>query len=72
MTIRNMAEAVCRDIANNQFKIIYDIPKSELECGYAPKTVMKLSSKKMNSLGWEAKVELIDMYKRMINYLINE
>ena len=70
MTIKSMAELVRRDIAHNQFNIIYDIPKSELECGYAPKTVMKLSSKKMNSLGWEAKVRLVDMYKRMINYLI--
>ena len=69
MTIKNMAELVCRELANNEFRIIYDIPKTELECGYAPKTVMKLSSKKMNELGWEANVELVDMYKRMINYL---
>lgn len=69
VTIKEMAEMVAHEIAKDSFKVVYDIPESNLTYGYAPKVVMRLSSKKMNSLGWKATVSLPDMYKRMIKSL---
>ena len=66
MTIKEMAEMVAHEIASDSFKIIYDIPESILIYGYGPKVTLRLSSVKMNSLGWSAKVPLKEMYIRMI------
>ena len=68
-TIKNMAEMVSSDIAGGTFKVVYDIPDSELKYGYAPKVKMHLSSKKINALGWQATVSLRGMYERMIEYM---
>lgn len=69
MTIRQMAEMVSSEISENGFKIIYDIPESELLYGYGQKVIMKLSSEKLNKLGWNATVPLKDMYRKLIEYL---
>lgn len=69
MTIKHMAEMVAHEVANDAFKIVYDIPESELTYGYGQKVVMRLSSEKMNKLGWKAKVPLKEMYLRMIQSL---
>lgn len=68
-TIREMAEMVANDIASGAFKVVYDIPDSDLKYGYAPKVTMKLSSKKINALGWQATVPLKEMYERTIEYI---
>ena len=70
-TIKNMAEMVSLDIAGGAFKVVYDIPDSDLKYGYAPKVKMHLSSKKINALGWQATVSLKEMYVRLLEY-INE
>ncbi len=69
MTIREMAEMVAHEIADDEFKIIYDIPESALKYGYGQKVEMKLSSEKINSLGWKAKIPLKSMYERLVNSL---
>ena len=69
-SIKEMAEMVANDIADNSFKIVYDIPKSNMKYGYAPKTRIRLSAEKMRALKWQAEINLQDMYKRMINSLI--
>lgn len=68
-TIKRMAEMVSSKIAKGRFKIKYEIPENNLLFGYAPKVIMRLSGQKMNALGWEAKVDLQEMYMRMINSL---
>ena len=37
MTIKQMAEMVAHEVADNAFKIVYDIPESELHMGMAKK-----------------------------------
>lgn len=64
-TILDMAKMVADKFSDGKSKIVLDIPK-ENSFGYAPETKLKLSSKKMNDLGWEASVRLEDMYRRMI------
>ena len=67
-TILGMAQMVCETIANNEIKVVFDIPENNI-FGYAADTKLKLSSKKLESLGWSAKTSLPEMYKRTISYL---
>lgn len=65
-TISNMAELVCNQIANDNIKVVYDIPNDVSVNGYAPDTKMKLSSDKLRELDWEPKYDLKESYKRLI------
>lgn len=65
-TIKDMAYMVVNDIANGDIKVIFDIPKSLQEYGYAPDVKMKLSSEKMKLLGWKPEIGLEESYRRMI------
>ncbi len=64
-TIAEMAEMVAKEFSNGKSKVIFDIPEGNAY-GYAPDTKMRLSAKKMKSIGWEAEVSLKEMYKRLI------
>lgn len=63
--IKDMAQLVIDIINNKKSKVVFDIPNTNL-FGYAPKTVMKLSSTKLNRLGWNANISLEEMYRRLI------
>ena len=65
-TIKEMAEMVCRDIANNKIKVIYDIPKNSSANIYASDAKMKLCSDKLKKIGWKPNYNLRDSYKRLI------
>lgn len=64
--IGDMAHMVAKEVAEGKFQVVIDIPESSLTYGYAPDVQRRLSSKKMNALGWEAEVPLKEMYIRMI------
>lgn len=64
-TIAEMAQLVATEFSEEKSKVIFDIPEGN-QYGYAPETKMKLSSKKMNELGWKATVNLKEMYARML------
>lgn len=66
ITIKDMAYMVANNIANGDIKVIFDIPESVYEYGYAPDVKMKLNSKKMRQLDWEPEVGLEESYCRMI------
>lgn len=66
ISIKEMAEVVAKNIANNEIKVVIDIPKDIESYGYAPEEKLKLSSKKMQSLGWKAEVGIEESYRRMI------
>ena len=68
MPIRDMAELVATKLADGRINIIYDIPESPLVYGYAPEARMRLSGRKLRSLGWYPEIALVDMYKRMIRF----
>lgn len=69
VSIRNMAELVAREIAQNQIQVVIDIPKDSASLGYAPPVKMWLDGAKMRSLGWEPTVGLVEAYRRMIAYM---
>lgn len=69
MTIREMAEIVTDKIAGKKIGLTYNIPKVN-QYGYAAETGLRLSGSKMKNLGWEAKINLEEMYRRMISNMI--
>lgn len=70
-TIADMAEMVATEVADKSIKVIFDISKDG-RYGYAADTHLKLSGRKLKNLGWKPEVNLKDMYKRMIDDMIEE
>ncbi|SFU84615.1 dTDP-glucose 4,6-dehydratase [Clostridium sp. DSM 8431] len=66
ISIKKMAEMVAEKIAKGDIKVVIKVPEDIASYGYAPKEKMKLSSKKIQSLGWKAEVSLEESYRRMI------
>lgn len=66
-TILGMAKTVCSEVAKDKISVVIQ-PDTANTHGYAPKTVLNLSSKKLNALGWRATVSLPDAYERLIEY----
>ncbi len=64
--IKDMAKLVAEKIADGNINVVYEIPDSSKTYGYAPQVALKLSADKMNKLGWNSKVGLEEMYRRMI------
>ena len=67
MMIREVASMIADEMCEGKIKVVFDIPEQN-SYGYAPDTKMRLSSKKLNDLGWKASYDLPDMYRRMISY----
>ena len=66
VTIREMAELVADRICKNKVTVIVDKPEDIEKRGYAPDTAMRLSSVKIEKLGWKPRYGLEEMYQRMI------
>ena len=65
-TIRAMAEMLAHEVAGDQICVTYEIPEKPNNYGYAPDVRLRLSSAKMQGLGWRPEVSLKDSYLRMI------
>lgn len=65
MLVKEMA-ALVASMSDGKTNVVFDIPEDALKYGYAPKVKVKLSGEKLRALGFEAKVELKEMYRRMI------
>lgn len=69
-TIVDMAKMVAHKIAKGNIEVLFDIPETNT-FGYAADTKMKLSSNKLQKLGWNPEIGLEEAYKRMIEDMIN-
>lgn len=65
MRIRDMASLVAETIAGGRIQVVYDIPENN-KYGYAADTGLRLSSKKLEGLGWQATKDLKQMYLDMM------
>lgn len=63
--IREMAQMIA-EMSGGKIKVVFDIPEDALKYGYAPPAEMRLSGEKMKALGFEASVDLPEMYQRLI------
>lgn len=66
MSIYEMARLVADQVAGGQIRVVFDIPE-ENKYGYAADTCLRLSGEKLKKLGWEATVNLEQMYRRLID-----
>lgn len=66
-TIRETAEMISHNIAQDKIKVVFDIdvPKE-----YAPNLNLNLNTDKLESLGWTAQIDLEESYRRMIESVI--
>ncbi len=64
MRIYELAQRIIEVLGRKDINIVFDIP-SDNKYGYAPDTKLRISSKKMESLGWKAKININDAIKRM-------
>lgn len=69
ITIREMAELVAHEIAEDKIQAVIDIPEDSASLGYAPPVKMWLDASKMRALGWQPQVGLTDAYRRMIRWM---
>ena len=65
MPIRDVARLVSDTLTGGRTKIIFDIPESAYVYGYAPDVTMRLSASKLRALGWQAEVDLPEMFRRL-------
>nr|WP_296464919.1 NAD(P)-dependent oxidoreductase [uncultured Acetatifactor sp.] len=72
MTIRDMAEVVAEKVAYGKIKIIYDIKSDVASKGYFPRVKLNLCADKMRELGWTPHEGIVEMYQRMIAYMISD
>jgi Nucleoside-diphosphate-sugar epimerases len=70
MSIFEMAQLVADTIAEGRIKVFFDIPEDN-KYGYAAKTGLRLSSKKIRELGWMPQYGMENMYQRMIKYIMH-
>ena len=68
-TILNMAKLVAEQVAQGDIKVLIQPPENIDTMGYAPKTRLRLISKKLRDLGWYPEVDLKNAYQRLINSL---
>jgi len=67
-TIADMAKMCAEKLAEGKIQVVFDIPQ-ENTFGYAADTHLRLSQKKLESLGWKPMYDLEIMYQRTIRYL---
>lgn len=70
-SIREIAELVRDKVANGKISIKFEIPENNC-FGYAPDTVLKLSSSKLIELGWLPEIDLESAYERLVQYIKGE
>lgn len=65
VTVRRLGELFC-DIFNPEGKVVV-VPVEN--AGYAPDTTVNLAPDKLLALGWQPRVDLPDMLRRLVRYL---
>lgn len=65
-SVREIADLVANSVANGKIQV--RVEKKD-NMGYAPDVAMYLDSGKLRKLGWNARVGMIEAYKRLLEYL---
>lgn len=68
ISIRGLAEFL-RDNFNSNINVVVE---EHLDTGYAPTTLLHLSSEKLMSLGWRPKYDLKEMFRRLIESMCSD
>jgi nucleoside-diphosphate-sugar epimerase len=66
VTIREMAQCVCEAFPESGIAVEFDLPEDLASFGYNPEMVIRLDTEKLEALGWQARVDLKEMFVRMV------
>ncbi len=66
ISIRDMAQFICDRYPESGIKLVFDIAEDITRLGFNPKMVIRLDPSALESLGWEAKIDLGEMFDRLI------
>lgn len=72
VSIREMAELVCKTIGAGEIKVTVDIPEDICSFGYNPEMVIRLDSGKLMNLGWTPTVGIEEMYTRLAEGFVRQ
>ena len=72
ISIADMAELVCSLYSESGSKVIFDIAEDVEKLGYNPMVKLQLDSTKTVALGWHSKVDLKNMFKRLVSGMKEE
>ncbi len=70
ISIRDMAKLICDSFPDAGISTVFDIAEDATKLGYNPPVKIRLDPTKLEQLGWRAKVDLPEMFKKMIDSLI--
>ncbi len=62
ISIKDMAELVCKTFPESNIKVNVDIPENIEQYGYNPEMIIKLNTDKLEKLGWSATTDLEQMF----------
>jgi len=62
-SVREIAELVANEVAGGCIGVRIELDEN---MGYAPDVKMYLKSSKLNNLGWAAKIDMTEAYKRLV------
>ena len=65
-SVKEIAELISHEVADDKIKV--SIEKKD-NMGYAPDAAMYLDSGKLRNLGWNAEVDMVEAYRRLVRYL---
>lgn len=71
-SIYEMANLVAKECSLSKINVIVKEQVDITKLGYAPTLKMNLSTNELQSLGWKAKIGLVEAYNRMINYMTHD
>lgn len=70
ISIRNMAQLLINQYPDADINIVYELTDTQ-RLGYNPEVKIELDTSKLQSLGWNAEVDLAEMFHRMIQSMMN-
>ncbi len=68
-SVIEIANLVAEKVAQGKIKVKIEIPQG-VNFGYSPDVKMFLNSEKLRQLGWNAKVDMLEAYKRLAEYIL--
>ena len=66
ISIYDMAQMLCSFYPEKNIKVVIQDNGNAAKMGYNPTVKIKLGTEKLRKLGWEAKVDLENMFKNLI------
>ncbi len=68
-SIKEIANLVAKEVAKGKIDVVFDIPDNDNKYGYANDVKFILNSEKIQSLGWQPKINMVRGYTNLINYV---